>query len=182
MRTCRAVAAISTQLSRTLLHSPGTFAPHPGSVNRSWTTALLAALVLTVCALPSAADAEAKKPSSPPVAFLLLDELPADTLLDRPGHIDAVRYPSFAALARDSSWFPNAQAVSDMTVRAVPAILDGRWPRRGLGRGHGTHRNNLFTLAAAHGYRLNVREVLTRSARGGCAEQRPLVPTGNGRA
>ena len=42
------------------------------------------------------------------MVFLLLDELPADTLLDRPGHSDAVRYPSFAALARDSSWFPNA--------------------------------------------------------------------------
>ena len=44
-----------------------------------------------------------------------------------------------------------------------------------------THRNNLFTLAAAHGYRLNVREVLTRvcSRRLGAG---PPVPTGNGRA
>lgn len=144
--------------------------------------ALVGAVVLTLCVAAFVPNAQARKPSHPPVVFLVLDEFPGDTLLDRPGHIDAVRYPHFAALARHSTWFPNTQAVADMTQKAVPAILDGRAPRKSSGYGYGTHPNNLFTLAAAHGYRLHVREVLTRVCpRRLCGEGPPRAHWWSGR-
>ncbi|HEY1358729.1 MAG TPA: sulfatase-like hydrolase/transferase [Thermoleophilaceae bacterium] len=140
------------------------------------TLALLATAAVVLTAAVRAPDAEARKPSAAPVVFLLFDEFPGDTLLDRPGHIDATRYPHFADLARHSTWFQNTQAVADMTVRAIPAILDARWPRKRYGHSYKTHPNSLFTLAAAHGYRLHVREVVTRM----CPHR--LCPVGPSRA
>ena len=104
-------------------------------------------------------EASVKRPY---VVLLVMDEFPGDSLLDRHRRIDPVRYPNFAALAADATWFRNAFSVYDSTTKAVPLILDGmqaapghrgrpqrppaldlrhvrppRLPRRGLGGGHG---------------------------------------------
>jgi hypothetical protein len=65
---------------------------------------------------------------TPPIVFVVFDELPLNSLLDAEGKIDAERYPNLAALARDSYWFSNASTVASNTAQAVPAILSGRYP------------------------------------------------------
>jgi hypothetical protein len=91
---------------------------------------------------------------TPPIVFVVFDELPLNSLLDVDGNIDAERYPNFAALARDAYWFRNASTVASNTAQAVPAILSGRYPTT-LGD-MPTLRYypvNLFTALARH-YRI----------------------------
>ena len=96
-----------------------------------------------------------------PVVVVVLDELPLNSLLDERGRIDAVRFPAFAALARRADWFPNATAVHEGTLWAVPAILTGRVPvPRQLPRFE-HHRRNLFTLLGGR-YRVEAIEGGTR--------------------
>jgi hypothetical protein len=64
----------------------------------------------------------------PPIVFVIFDEMPLNSLMDKEGSIDPVRYPNFAALARDAYWFRNASTVASNTSHAVPAILSGRYP------------------------------------------------------
>ena len=88
---------------------------------------------------------------TPPIVFVIFDELPLNSLLAPDGRIDAVRYPNIGALSRDAFWFRNASTVASNTSHAVPAILSGRYP---------TDVNdvptlqyypvNLFTTLAAH--------------------------------
>ncbi len=59
----------------------------------------------------------------PPIYLLVFDELPWNSLLDRTGHIDPVRYPNFARLAETSHVFENATTVGFTTEAAVPALL-----------------------------------------------------------
>ena len=65
------------------------------------------------------------------VVFLILDEFPTSSLMNRAGQIDAARYPNFGELARQSTWFRNATGEHEGTHAAVPAILDARLPKRG---------------------------------------------------
>ena len=88
---------------------------------------------------------------TPPIVFVMFDELPLNSLLAPDGTIDAGRYPNIGALSRDAFWFRNATTVASNTSHAVPAILSGRYP---------TDVNdvptlqyypvNLFTTLAAH--------------------------------
>ncbi len=67
------------------------------------------------------------KPKAP-IVFLVFDELP-EAALETSGHrIDAFQYPSFAALARDATWYRNDTTVHDYTIHAVPALLTGYVP------------------------------------------------------
>lgn len=63
-----------------------------------------------------------------PVLLVVFDELPLVTLLDENRMIDEVRYPNFAALAREADWYRNATAVHAGTHVAIPALLTGRYP------------------------------------------------------
>jgi hypothetical protein len=99
--------------------------------------------------------------STAPVILLVFDELPLFSLLDAAGEIDAVRYPGFAALARDSYWFPNATTVALTTNQAVPAILTGKIPHQYRAPILQQFPQNLFTLLGASGYRLKVFETVT---------------------
>jgi hypothetical protein len=92
-----------------------------------------------------------------PVTFVLLDEAAGLHLLDPSGGIDAERYPNFAALARDATWYPNATTVSDQTSRASPAILTGRLPRGDKLPIASDYPDNLFTLLG-RSYDLHVSE------------------------
>jgi hypothetical protein len=88
----------------------------------------------------------------PPVVIVVFDEFPADTLIGPDGTIDAARYPNFAALARTSTWFRNAQTVYDSTFKAVPAILDARMPRSGTAPDVRSHQPSIFHLMDRLGY------------------------------
>jgi hypothetical protein len=120
--------------------------------------ALVAGLVAS-CSLGSSSHAgAARKPAShPPVVMLVFDEFSTTSLLDGHGHIDATRYPNFARLARESTWFPHATASLDETARAMRALLTGRNTWR---FGHATYAENprnLFTLLGPR-YRMDVSE------------------------
>jgi hypothetical protein len=96
-----------------------------------------------------------------PVVFVVFDELSVTSLMDASGSIDAVRYPNFAALARQATWYRNATTVSDSTVVSLPAILTGSYPRGPSLPSASDHPRNLFTwLAGAYG--LRVFEPLTQ--------------------
>ena len=63
--------------------------------------------------------------------LIVFDEFPGDTLLGPHGRIDAGRFPNFAALAGDATWFRNAHTAYDSTTKAVPLVLDGIAPAPG---------------------------------------------------
>jgi len=67
-----------------------------------------------------------------PVVLVVFDGLPLVSLLDDSWQIDSARYPNFAELASTSTWFRNVTTVSDATMRAIPAILSGQYPEKGL--------------------------------------------------
>ena len=106
-------------------------------------------------------DAVAQKPKRPHVVLIVLDELPGDVLLGANGRIDAGRYPAFAALARDSTWFRNAYSSYDSTTKAVPLILDGIAPRKGTAPVVRDHPRSLFTALGRRGYRVVASEEAT---------------------
>ena len=63
-----------------------------------------------------------------PVVVLVFDEFCGATLMTPEREIDAERFPNFAALAKQSTWFRSATSVNPNTEYAVPAILSGRLP------------------------------------------------------
>jgi hypothetical protein len=99
--------------------------------------------------------------SQTPVVVVVFDEISTTSLLDERGTIDAARYPSFAALAGDSTWFRNAGTVDAWTVHAVPAILTGLYSEHGRLPTFAEHPDNLFTLLGGS-HRLEISESLTQ--------------------
>jgi hypothetical protein len=95
-----------------------------------------------------------------PVVMVVFDEFPVTDLLTADGEIDAERFPSFARLARESTWFRNTTTVSAGTTRAVPAIMTGRYARPGQPPVFAEHPRNIFTLLGGD-YRMNVWEIAT---------------------
>ena len=63
--------------------------------------------------------------------MVVFDELSGRVPVGPGGRIDASRYPNFARLAREATWYRNATTVADYTSKAVPAILTGRRPQKG---------------------------------------------------
>ncbi|HEY8451605.1 MAG: sulfatase-like hydrolase/transferase [Micromonosporaceae bacterium] len=94
---------------------------------------------------------------NPPVVMIILDELPLLSLLDEQARIDAERYPNFARLAADATWYRNATAASGWTPYALPAMLTGVWPERHVAPHYSQFPDNLFTLAAGV-YRVEAHE------------------------
>ena len=77
--------------------------------------------------------------------------------------IDAQRYPNFAALAHDSTWFRSATTVQWLTEVAVPAVLTGILPKntgRKLLPIYADHPDNVFTLLGGS-YRVRAVESIT---------------------
>ena len=100
----------------------------------------------------------AQAPSGAPVVMVVLDELPTVSLMRADGEIDAERYPNFARLAGDATWYRNTTTVHEWTTGAVPAMLTGRRPE-GLPL-FLDHPDNLFTLLGG-AYDLDVFESQT---------------------
>ena len=114
--------------------------------------AILAATAALLCGCAGEDDDSGGKAPRPPVVVLVLDEFPTDALLTPSGEIDRERFPNFAALARTSTWFPNAFTVYDSTFKAVPSILDGVLPVEGTAADQRSHQPNAFHLMDRHGY------------------------------
>ncbi len=106
------------------------------------------------------ADPQRAASNGAPVVMVVLDELPTVSLMDRRGSIDEQRYPGFAALGRDATWYRNAATVGDYTQIAVPSILTGRPVEPGALQVAAEHPRNLFTLLGGS-HRLDVSEALT---------------------
>jgi len=56
------------------------------------------------------------------VVLIMFDEFPTTDLLGKHGRIDGTRFPNFARLAGDATWYRNATTVYDTTFSAAPAI------------------------------------------------------------
>jgi len=120
-------------------------------------------------------------PKQPYVVLLVMDEFPGDSLLDSNRRIDPVRYPNFAALAGDATWFRNAYSVYDSTTKAVPLILDGMKPHAGTAADRRYHPHSIYDMFARHGYRIVDSEEATALCppsicRGGRTRRPAIIP------
>ena len=109
------------------------------------------------------ADAEARVAhvsADAPVVVVVFDAFLGTALMDERHRVDADRYPNFARLARDSTWFRNTTSVHDQTTFAVPAILTGKRPQQGKLPLFSDHPDNLFTLLGGS-YRVKAFEPVT---------------------
>src|ERR687896_2314884 len=120
-----------------------------------------------------------KPPKKPHVVLLIMDELPSDSLLDRRGRIDPVRYPNFAALAGDSTWFRNGYSIYDSTTKAVPLILDGKWPSYGSSPDRAGHPRSIFDMFKRRGYRMVASEEASALCPPGMCRGGPAAPPRN---
>ena len=125
-----------------------------------------APLVFLTLFLADAAPGRVVLPTVPavakpaPVVMLVFDEFPIASLMDGRRQIDAERFPNFAALARDSSWYRRTTTVSDITTSAVPAILTGTVaPPATPPTASGQPRNLFALLRRTH--RLRATEIFT---------------------
>jgi hypothetical protein len=111
--------------------------------------------------------------SRTPIVMVVFDELPATSLMDARDRIDADRFPAFASLARDATWYRTATTVAGRTTEAVPAMLTGRKPREGDLPIAADHPQSLFSLLS-RSHRLSVVEPITDVCPTDlCAEDRP---------
>jgi hypothetical protein len=110
----------------------------------------LAVLALPVVLAASAFGVERAAredtPERPPIVFVVFDALPGAMLMQPGGGLDRERFPGFAELAGDATWYRNATTVHDSTIKSIPAMLDGRWPSNQRQPTLADHRRNLFTL------------------------------------
>lgn len=113
-------------------------------------------LLTPVSGLVFADEGESQSPPQPearaPVVMVVLDELPGHALMNSQGHIDAVRFPNFAALGEDATWYRNATTSRSDTELAVPTLATGiDSPLDSLGTS-ADHPNSLFSLlGSSHG-------------------------------
>ncbi len=134
------------------------------------TVALAAGAAYAAASLPDddsggrrSADARYAKVSAkkPPVVMIVMDEFPVDALLRADGNIDSGRFPNFAELAENGTWYPNASTVHDSTTKAIPAILDGKLPREGTRPSFAGHPRSVYDLFGRRGYRIVSSEEAT---------------------
>jgi hypothetical protein len=109
---------------------------------------------------PSAGGTARSIGPHPSVVMIILDEFAMLSLLDDDGGIDAERFPNFARLAGDSTWYRNATGTSGWTPYAVPSMLTGRWPAEHVAPHYAVYPDNLFTLLGG-AYEISASESIT---------------------
>ena len=97
----------------------------------------------------------------PPIVVVIFDEFPVTSLMDGRRRVDAGRFPNFAALARQATWYRNATSVHEYTTEAVPAIMTGLYPKERALPLAKDHPDSLFTFLASR-YREDVYESVTQ--------------------
>ncbi len=83
-----------------------------------------------------------------PVVIVVLDELPVQTLMTSEGAIDSSRYPGFASLLDDFTWYRNTVTMHRRTSNVLPMILTGGPARADVQATSLGYPNNLFTMLA----------------------------------
>jgi len=96
-------------------------------------------------------------PGRPPIVMIVFDEFSTVSLLDAHGRIDAARYPNFARLGRDATWFPYSTASLDETGRAIRAMFTSRTQVHWERPNYANNPRNLFTLLGRR-YRMEASE------------------------
>ncbi|MDB5392482.1 MAG: sulfatase [Planctomycetaceae bacterium] len=110
-----------------------------------------------------------------PIVVLVCDEFCGSSLMTPERTIDANRFPNFAALASQSSWFRNATSVNQGTEQALPAILAGRYPMLKWNPAPVDLPQNLFTVFdASNGYQSAVFEPVSVLAPSSANSSRPV--------
>jgi hypothetical protein len=99
--------------------------------------------------------------SPAPIVMLVFDEFPVASLIDADGDLRADRYPNFARLAADATFYPNAMTVEQQTEHSVPAMLTGVVPDQSKTPYAGQYPENLFT-AFQESHELHVLETITQ--------------------
>lgn len=99
--------------------------------------------------------------SQTPVVLIIFDEFSPIALMNEKQQVDRERYPNFASLAQGATWYRSATGVHTHSESAVPAVLTGQLPQKGLLPTASDHPHSIFTLFGGS-YRLNVFESLTR--------------------
>ena len=112
--------------------------------------AMVTVTTTTDDATPGSINVHRTDPSDVSVLWLQLDEAPLWPLLADDGTINANRFPGFALLAQNSTWFRNTLGVSQTTVDAVPSMLTGMIPVTGRAPTYSNYRKNLFALMYKH--------------------------------
>jgi len=106
---------------------------------------------------PAGAPVAVPAEKHPPVVMIMFDEFSTASLVDSHHRIDPVRYPNFARLAREATWFPNATSSLDDTGPAIRSLLSSRVTWRSARDSFPYRSRNLFTVMA-RSYRLDVSE------------------------
>ncbi len=109
-----------------------------------------------------------------PIVLVIFDGLPLVSLMDESREVDSGRYPNFADLASTSTWFRNATTVSDATMRAIPAILTGQYPEKGLLPVVQDYPGNLLTVLDSS-YDIYALEPVTRFSDGLRFSEEPQI-------
>jgi hypothetical protein len=104
--------------------------------------------------------AQARITSNTPVVFVVFDEFDTNMLMDARQRIDATRFPHFAQLARDGTWYRNATAVNSATTLAVPSVLSGRRAPKDSLPTQADFPNSVFTLLGGR-YEFHAEETAT---------------------
>lgn len=81
-----------------------------------------------------------------PIVLVIFDELGTSDLMTREDSIDAGRYPNFARLAREATWYRNQSTTDFFTPKAVPGILTGKLPPDSVLPTARDQPDSLFTL------------------------------------
>lgn len=92
------------------------------------------------------ADASGSTGEDRPIVVVIFDELGTADLMTGEDRIDADRYPNFAKLARQSTWYKNQSTTAFFTPKAVPGILTGNLPADDALATAQDQPDNLFTL------------------------------------
>ncbi len=121
-------------------------------------------LLTPVSGLVFAGEGEVEAPPQPdartPVVMVVFDELPGHALMNERRRIDEERFPNFAALAEDATWYRNATTSRSDTELAVPTLATGiNAPLDSLAT-YGDHPRSLFTLLGSS-YEMHVSEPWT---------------------
>ncbi len=113
-----------------------------------------------------------------PLFVLIFDALSATALIDDQQLVNSRRFPHLAALAEDSTWFPNASSVASWTMESIPAMLTGQYPHPDKLPRLADHPRNLFTLLG-DSYRMVAAEAVMELCPPGLnAYPRPEPPSG----
>ena len=108
---------------------------------------------------PNPVDVTVNNPA--PVVMVILDEFPVASLMNDKEEIDSTRFPTFADLASDSTWYKNTTAAAAYTPLAVPSILSGESPDQENLPIASDYPHSIFTLLGKS-YELRVMEAATR--------------------